>query len=177
MQIRVKLYILSFAGFMVNYMLRTDLNIAILAMARQDVVNVSTVPLNLNLSTVNVTQNYTWTPVIIEKVPDGVSHSRWPSTSYDSLFKCLSRADFQEAEFNWTNNEQNRLQTGFYWWYFISSGISSVFINRIGPSRTFGYGQFISGCGSLLIPLLAAENSIYVFLLRSIQGFAEVCKS
>lgn len=58
MQVRVKLYILSFAGFMVNYMLRTDLNIAILAMARQDVTNntVASFPISpRNLSGHNVT--------------------------------------------------------------------------------------------------------------------------
>ena len=44
MQVRVKLYILSFIGFMVNYMLRTDMNIALLAMARQNFPNNTNIP-------------------------------------------------------------------------------------------------------------------------------------
>lgn len=170
MQVRVKLYILSFTGFMVNYMLRTDLNIAILAMARQDVsdeVVPSTMPPNYNM-----TQNVTiLAPEVVE--PKQV---RKHMELHVEIFFLITRSFFiaKVPEFNWTNREQNNLQTGFYWWYFISSGVSGGIITKLGPTKTFGYGQLISGCGSLLIPLLAAENSIYVFLLRSIQGFAEV---
>lgn len=164
MQIRVKLYILSFAGFMVNYMLRTDLNIAILAMARQDVPNNTVTSTSFSMTPRNLS-DYNGTIAINSTLQ--VSPSTQPPI-------CTNPPIPQEpAEFNWTNLEQNNLQTGFYLSYFISSGISGIFVNRLGPTKTFGYGQFVCGLGSLLIPVLASENSIYVLILRSIQGFAE----
>ncbi|XP_065204342.1 sialin-like [Planococcus citri] len=146
---RLVLYMLSFTGFLVSFMMRTDINIAMVAMAKADIPKTT----NSNLS-----QLYCYTPVTITNTNDSVTQT--------------SSSTMEEGEFDWDSTTQSIILGSFYWCYVFSQVIGGLLTQYFGTKVVFGYSQFVTAICSLLIPQAAVTHYVLVIILRSIQGIA-----
>ncbi|KAJ9584070.1 hypothetical protein L9F63_021587, partial [Diploptera punctata] len=151
---RLVLYFLSFTGFLVSFMMRTDINIAMIAMAR--------------LPPPSPYAN-TSTPLFCY---DPANPTSWASSmlSPSSLCDILSR--LEEGEFDWDATTQSTILGSFYWCYILSQVVGGVLTQYFGTKTVFGVSQFITAICSLLIPSAAPLHYGAVIALRSIQGIA-----
>lgn len=75
---RLVLYMLSFTGFLVSFMMRTDINIAMVAMAKVEI------PVTSNS---NVSQLYCYTPVAITNNNDSVTQTSSTTMVINNIFR------------------------------------------------------------------------------------------
>jgi sugar phosphate permease len=165
--VQVRLYILAVMGFMVNYMLRTDINLAMVSMSKNNETYIHPHDIfgGKHKLTVNKTTAIT-KPSVIDECTENVLHE----THVIGPCRTLPNSKYP-PEFNWTSLQEGNIQSSFYISYFISSGISGLFLNDIGPARLMGAAQLLAAAVGLLIPLVANENCIYVVVVRGVQGW------
>ncbi|CAH0391443.1 unnamed protein product [Bemisia tabaci] len=145
---RVVLYMLSFSGFLVSFMMRTDINIAIVAM-----VKLPSTPTN----STEAQEKYCF-------VPPTSNVSEQPDVNITSLS--------EEGEFDWNPTTQSAILGSFYWCYILSQIIGGVLTQQFGTKTVFGFSQLVTAVCSLLIPQAAVFHYSALIVLRSIQGFA-----
>ncbi|KYN00569.1 Vesicular glutamate transporter 2, partial [Cyphomyrmex costatus] len=141
---RVVLYILSFSGFLVSFMMRTDINIAMVAMAKLS---------SNNETAVVASQCYTIS-----------------NTSYSENSTVIRPED--AGEFEWSPTIQSTILSSFYWCYILSQMLGGVLTQYFGTKTIFGGSQAITAVCSLLIPTAAEIHYGALIALRSIQGIA-----
>lgn len=158
---RLVLYFLSWSGFLVSFMMRNDINFALVAMVRSGgggenstVVDHcrtmagdagSSSIANGNSSTV---ENDT-IPLVVDEI--------WGE-------------DY--GEFDWDSTVQAVIKGSFYWCYVLSQVVGGVATQYFGTKSVFGWSQFFTAACSLCIPYASDLHYGAVILLRSIQGFA-----
>lgn len=140
---RVVLYFLSFTGFLVSFMMRMDINLAMVAM-------VKTPPPTQNNSTDKILYCYN---------TDNTSDSMENSTN-------------EEGEFDWDSTIQSTILGSFYWCYILSQVAGGILTQTFGTKAVFGFSQLATAVCSLLIPYGASIHYGVIIFLRSIQGFA-----
>ncbi|XP_069705488.1 sialin-like isoform X1 [Periplaneta americana] len=145
---RVVLYFLSFSGFLVSFMMRTDINIAMIAMAR-----------------------------LPPPSPYAANASSSPMYCYDpaNLTDALASDNIttvEEGEFDWDATTQSAILGSFYWCYILSQVVGGVLTQYFGTKAVFGISQLATAICSLLIPTAAPIHYGAVIALRSIQGIA-----
>ncbi|KAG8293843.1 hypothetical protein J6590_007509 [Homalodisca vitripennis] len=148
---RVVLYILSFTGFLTNFMMRTDINIAMVAM-----VVLAPPSSNVN-STLNSLVCYSYSPNTTSSEDDDA-----PTPSQE------------EGEFHWDATVQGAILSSFYWCYILSQVVGGVLTQKFGTKAVFGYSQLATAICSLFIPVAASIHYSLLIVLRSIQGIASV---
>ncbi|KAF2897077.1 hypothetical protein ILUMI_09104 [Ignelater luminosus] len=140
---RFVLYLLSWSGFLVSFMMRTDINLAIVAMVEDpelpDVGNSSN-------------EQYCYVKDIS---PDNVEQ----------------RVDYG-GTLQWSSDVQSYVLASFYWAYIVSQIVGGLATQKLGTKRVFGYAQLATALCSLCIPWASETHYILVILLRSVQGFA-----
>ncbi|KAL6435091.1 hypothetical protein ACFW04_005295 [Cataglyphis niger] len=142
---RVVLYMLSFSGFLVSFMMRTDINIAMVAMAK--------IPSTSN-ETIAVTSHcYTMS---------NVSHME--NTS-------VIRPE-EDGEFEWSPAISSAILSSFYWCYILSQMLGGILTQYFGTKTIFGGSQAVTAICSLLMPTAAEIHYGAMIALRSIQGIA-----
>ncbi|XP_046683647.1 sialin-like [Homalodisca vitripennis] len=146
---RVVLYILSFTGFLTNFMMRTDINIAMVAM-----VVLAPPSSNVN-STLNSLVCYSYSPNTTSSEDDDA-----PTPSQE------------EGEFHWDATVQGAILSSFYWCYILSQVVGGVLTQKFGTKAVFGYSQLATAICSLFIPVAASIHYSLLIVLRSIQGIA-----
>ncbi|KAJ8668805.1 hypothetical protein QAD02_000064 [Eretmocerus hayati] len=144
---RVVLYILSFTGFVVSFMMRMDINIAMVSMVKY-------LPQN------NSTSNST---------PSAICASD-ENTIFHDPKDGETKAD--EGEFDWSPTVQSTIIGSFYWCYILSQIVGGVLTQHFGTKAVFGGSQLITAICSLLIPVAASFHYGAIIALRSIQGIA-----
>ncbi|XP_018301443.1 sialin isoform X1 [Mycetomoellerius zeteki] len=143
---RVVLYMLSFSGFLVSFMMRTDINIAMVAMAK--------LPSTSNNETAMITsQCYTIS-----------------NTSYSENTTVIRPED--AGEFEWSPTIQSAILSSFYWCYILSQMLGGVLTQYFGTKTIFGGSQAVTAVCSLLMPTAAEIHYGAMIALRSIQGIA-----
>ncbi|XP_011637170.1 sialin [Pogonomyrmex barbatus] len=143
---RVVLYMLSFSGFLVSFMMRTDINIAMVAMAK--------LPSTSNNETTAVTSHcYTI-----------------PNASYVENTTIIRPED--AGEFEWSPATQSAILSSFYWCYILSQMLGGVLTQYFGTKTIFGGSQAVTAVCSLLMPTAAEIHYGAMIALRSIQGIA-----
>ncbi|XP_046673680.1 sialin-like isoform X1 [Homalodisca vitripennis] len=147
---RVVLYLLSFSGFLVSFMMRTDINIAIVAMVK----------LPPPSSNQNSTQD---SPLVC------YDHSLNSTSLQDDDAPATSR---EEGEFDWDSTVQGAILGSFYWCYILSQVVGGMLTQKFGTKAVFGYSQLATAMCSLLIPQAASIHYGLLIVLRSIQGVA-----
>lgn len=143
---RIVLYFLSFSGFLVSFMMRTDINLAIVAMVK----------------------------IPPHKVSDNIT-SESPLYCYNPKIandSNISVSPQEEGEFDWDPAIQSAIISSFYWWYVISQVAGGALVQRYGTKAVFGFSQLATAVSSLLIPRFASIHYGFLILLRSIQGVA-----
>ncbi|KAL4108027.1 hypothetical protein QTP88_018285 [Uroleucon formosanum] len=142
---RAVLYLMSFSGFLVSFMMRTDINIAMVAMAKMRL---------RSENSSNSTELYCYTSV----------------TNGTQSFK--DQKLMEEGEFDWDSTVQSAILGSFYWCYILSQVVGGVLTQRFGTKTVFGFSQLTTGIASLLIPQAASLHFSAVIVLRSVQGMA-----
>ncbi|KAE8747674.1 hypothetical protein FOCC_FOCC005653 [Frankliniella occidentalis] len=154
---RVVLYMLSFTGFLVSFMMRTDINIAMVAMVRQPRPELS------NESAVLGGSSSTSSP----------SEPRYCyAGARDANGSLTAPPEDEEGEFEWDARTQSAILGSFYWCYVLSQVMGGLLTQRFGTKVVFGLSQFVTAACSLLIPVAAEAHYALLIALRSVQGVA-----
>lgn len=143
---RVVLYMLSFSGFLVSFMMRTDINIAMVAMAK--------IPSTMNNETIAAS-----------------SHCYIISNASHVENKTIIRPE-EDGEFEWSPAIQSAILSSFYWCYILSQMLGGVLTQYFGTKTIFGGSQVVTAVCSLLMPTAAKIHYGAMIALRSIQGIA-----
>uniref|UniRef100_A0A336JZS7 CSON009539 protein n=1 Tax=Culicoides sonorensis TaxID=179676 RepID=A0A336JZS7_CULSO len=158
---RLVLYFLSWSGFLVSFMMRNDMNFALVAMVgsnNTEIYNDNNSYLSSNISMGHNNNSINESSSMLLK--NNQSHEK---ETEDLGYK---------GEFDWSTYVQSMIISVFYWWYVVSQVVGGVATQYFGTKNVFGWSQFATAASSLLIPLAADTNYVLVIILRSIQGFA-----
>lgn len=128
-------------GFMLNYALRVNFTIAIVAMTKT-LVSTVTGDDNSTTDALNLTDTTTEASVIDE-------------------------AD----KFEWDARQQNLMLGSFFWGYVLTELPGGRLAEIVGGRRVFGYSMLFSSLLTLLTPLASNTHYIAVVILRAVLGF------
>ncbi|XP_012136621.1 sialin isoform X2 [Megachile rotundata] len=144
---RVVLYMLSFSGFTVSFMMRNDINIAMVAMVKP--------PSSTSDTNVPMTSHHCYVT---------------PNVSLVNNSTPIRLED--QGEFDWSPTIQSAISGSFYWCYILSQVVGGVLTQYFGTKTVFGGSQLITAVCSLLMPSAAGIHYGVMIALRSIQGIA-----
>ncbi|KAF5282674.1 hypothetical protein FQA39_LY17534 [Lamprigera yunnana] len=139
---RLVLYLLSWSGFLVSFMMRTDINLAIVAMVKDSN------PMKDSMQ--NTTEQYCY--------------------KYDE--NDTAESVNYGGSLEWTPDVQSYVLASFYWAYIVSQIVGGYATQKLGTKKVFGYSQLLTALCSLCIPWCSEIHYSLVIALRSIQGFA-----
>ncbi|XP_018365250.1 PREDICTED: sialin [Trachymyrmex cornetzi] len=172
------LNIMVILGFMLNYMLRINLTIAIVSMVIPS--NNSGQYLHSNGSLVSdecgtqstmmndFTPMDTRTPAIdgdvnrVNEVNNGSAHAVFPHWYQEERV---------QTKYPWNEYEVNMIIGGFFWGYICTEFPGGRLAEIIGTKRVFGYSMLVSSFITLLTPLSATLGYTVVVALRVVLGF------
>ncbi|XP_065076391.1 sialin [Ochlerotatus camptorhynchus] len=172
---RLVLYFLSWSGFLVSFMMRNDINFALVAMVRDSSSN-SSVNSHCAPSSLALAGSV--------PVANGVGGGNYSdlysnfTANGSSNIDLLENVDSSESNenlygnFDWDSTVQASIKGSFYWCYVLSQVAGGVATQYFGTKSVFGWSQFFTAACSLCIPYAADIHYGVVILLRSIQGFA-----
>nr|CAD7205256.1 unnamed protein product [Timema douglasi] len=142
---RVVLAVLSFFGFFINYMLRVNINIAIVEM-------VLAPPLDAN-----------------HTLGEGGC-----LVQQDNLTVAASNLSIPTSqaggEFDWDVHEQGQVLGSFYWSYVISLIPGAMLADKLGTKMVFGGANLVSVLVALLTPVAARFHYRALLFARIMQG-------
>ncbi|XP_063977912.1 sialin-like [Diachasmimorpha longicaudata] len=143
------LWILVFCGFAINYMLRINLNLAIVAMVVPGSKGPAIAECSLQKITWNIPTNkslYMLTNPTVAQKPQA-----------DSLF-------------HWSEYDQGLALGAYYWFHWLTQLPGGLLARRYGTKMVFGIGNLATAVLGLLIPL-ATEYHLYgLVTIRVLQG-------
>lgn len=147
---RVVLYLLSWSGFLVSFMMRNDINLALVAM---------TTPTNVTALSSSNGHNDS----LHNNVEDSTSNS-------DSTQTAIAVGN--AVYYDWSSSVQTMIKSSFFWCYVLSQVFGGIATQYFGTKKVFGWSQFATAICSLSIPLFSDMHYGFVIALRSIQGIA-----
>lgn len=175
---RTILWYISFVGFMVNYMYRININIAIVEMVSIKKTTISNdhhtsecVANQLFESPANATTTLNVNSirfVSIFTVFHHFKHFFLPNTH-----KKLDLID-GKTTFEWNELEQNRVLGAFFWLHWTTQIFGGIFAARYGTKLIFGLSNFLSSFLCLFVPIAANWHINYLIALRIAQGLIGV---
>lgn len=143
---------LSFSGFLVSFMMRMDINLAIVAMAK----STTTTSGDGNNTSSSSTQ----------------PHCSVATNASLSVENTTIIPQEELGEFDWSTGVQSAIIGSFYWCYILSQIVGGVLTQYFGTKTVFGVSQLLTAVCSLLIPTAADIHYGAMITLRSIQGAA-----
>ncbi|XP_049948274.1 sialin-like [Schistocerca serialis cubense] len=146
---RTVLWCLTFLGCGVNYMIRSNINIAIVSMVKKQSSDGSVVLSDCYRPSFNVTSDYT--------VNESLSHAELID-------------DDDENRYNWDEQEQNVVMGAFFWLYWAAQVPGGMLSQHYGTKIVFGLGNLMISLTALLIPLFASLDYRALVALRIFQG-------
>uniref|UniRef100_A0A182NCU2 Major facilitator superfamily (MFS) profile domain-containing protein n=1 Tax=Anopheles dirus TaxID=7168 RepID=A0A182NCU2_9DIPT len=161
---RLVLYFLSWSGFLVSFVMRNDINFALVSMV-QDPSSNSTGNDHCNTLAGSVAS--------LEQSDDDYNYTLATmdnATTTTVLLDGLS--SIEDVKFDWDSTVQAVIKSSFYWCYVLSQVVGGVATQYFGTKNVFGWSQFLTAACSLLIPQAADIHYGAVIMLRSVQGFA-----
>ncbi|XP_038122668.1 sialin [Culex quinquefasciatus] len=157
---RLVLYFLSWSGFLVSFMMRNDINFALVAMVRT----------NAGGNGTNSSVSDHCRSVAVTESPAFVNGNY--STLDEGAIPQVIEGVEEYGEFDWDSTVQAVIKGSFYWCYVLSQVVGGVATQYFGTKNVFGWSQFFTAACSLCIPYASDLHYGAVILLRSIQGFA-----
>ncbi|XP_046988255.1 sialin-like [Schistocerca americana] len=143
------LWYITFVGCGVNYMIRSNINIAIVAMVKKRPSDGSAVASECYHSDFNLTGNY-------------------------SLNESLSQVELidvdDEIRFDWDEHQQSVVMGAFFWLYWATQVPAGMMAQYFGSKKVFGIGNLMVSITTLLIPLSASLDYRALVTLRAFQG-------
>ncbi|XP_017772050.1 PREDICTED: sialin-like [Nicrophorus vespilloides] len=146
MATRDVLWYLVFFGFAVNYMIRINLNIAIVSMVQaRPKSNISSVEcfteLSLNESSINGTE---------------------------SVEQMQEPAD--ETKFEWNEKQQGLILGAFFWLHWATQVPGGILAAKYGTKMIFGVSNFVGVLFCFIMPWASYMGPEYLIFLRVVQG-------
>ncbi|XP_043275458.1 sialin [Venturia canescens] len=192
---RQVLNIMVILGFMLNYMLRVNLTIAIVAMvihnetghssnaSLQHVVtaqygftesiNVDGVSINRSLTAVTTLNNNGTAKEVDFNNTENI-YSTINATN-DSTFQEVrpqnNVTQLKQTRYAWNEYEVNFILGSFFWGYICTELPGGRLAEVVGAKRVFGYSMLVSSFVTLLTPLAATFGYTMVAALRVVLGF------
>lgn len=140
-----------FFGFMVNYMFRVNLTIAIVDMV---------IPVNKSVD------DHDAKPLVSECV------AFVAPTNSTSVTKSLVAEDKVDSiRFSWDEKQQNMIMGSFFFGYVLTELPGGRLAEILGARRVFGYSMLASALITFVTPLAARTGYIAVVITRAILGF------
>lgn len=149
---RIVLYFLSWSGFLVSFMMRNDMNFALVAMTES---------VNSSLASLPGSSNET-TSLPLRLVTDNESYNNSINSSNIYVNKY----------YDWSSPIQTMILSSFFWCYVLSQVVGGIATQYFGTKQVFGWSQFATALCSLCMPFSADLHYGVIIALRSIQGFA-----
>ncbi|XP_031844097.1 putative inorganic phosphate cotransporter [Nomia melanderi] len=161
---RKVLNIMVISGFMLNYMLRVNLTIAIVSMVMPD-----------NHTSDGIESNATGncvdggTAIELDSFPVAGNTSNADDSS--PFAPSPRNEEIQQTRYPWNEYEVNLVLGSFFWGYICTELPGGRLAEILGPRRVFGYSMLASSALTLLTPVSATGGYIAVAVLRTILGF------
>lgn len=176
---RQVLNIMVILGFMLNYMLRVNLTIAIVAMVIPSndtshsnliVASKDYAGLQLATSTVIPIDNAT---IIGDVIPidDTTNYNNETTNFTPATFSHHYREELEQTRYPWNEYEVNLILGSFFWGYICTELPGGRLAEIVGARRVFGYSMLVSSAITLLTPLAATFGYMVIAALRIILGF------
>ncbi|XP_029166244.1 putative inorganic phosphate cotransporter [Nylanderia fulva] len=147
------LWVLVFIGFAMNYMVRLNLNLTIVAMVVPYPKPAAAIQCNVENNTL------LWINETSEN--NNVSSSFSITTSSENVT--------YEDRFAWTEYEQGLVLGAYYWLHWLSQLPGGLLARRYGTKLVFGLANLLTSLLGFLIPY-AASNLYGLIILRMVQG-------
>lgn len=158
---RLVLYLLSWSGFLVSFMMRNDMNFALVAMTKS--FNNSS-----HVAEENQIPSYNNASIGINETLANPYHA----TNSSEQQLCHYNNPKLCQQYDWSSPIQSIILSTFFWCYVLSQVAGGIATQYFGTKHVFGWSQFATALCSLLIPICADWHVGLVIALRSIQGFA-----
>lgn len=144
---RYVLCLMLFLGFMVTFLLRANLTIAIVAMVKE--------------------------PVRAEEPGGGAAMcGTQPRPAVTSSNETVTRLEPQ-GEFEWGELQQSVILSAFFWGYVVFQVPGGRVAELHGTKRVYGAALGANGIISLLLPWAAKGHWTLLLLMRALQGLAQ----
>ncbi|XP_076654756.1 putative inorganic phosphate cotransporter [Halictus rubicundus] len=157
---RQVLNIMVILGFMLNYMLRVNLTIAIVSMVIPD----------RNHTSRGSFENETG--IEIKSTEHNGTTITSNNASASSPFTVTpSNEEIEQTRYPWNEYEVNLILGSFFWGYICTELPGGRLAETLGAKRIFGTSMFISSAITLLTPVCATHGYIAIAALRTILGF------
>nr|XP_022918574.1 sialin [Onthophagus taurus] len=163
------LWYLVFFGFAVNYMIRINLNIALVSMVKQH-------PRSTHKTSECIQKTET-----ISRLIDNVNRSN----SLDELFSNASiekdvkpKIEFDSVQpdmFVWDEYIQGLILGAYFWLHWTTQIPGGLLAQKYGTKLVFGLSNFIGVLICFMIPFFSNLGYQYLITLRIIQGFITGC--
>ncbi|XP_063910758.1 sialin [Zophobas morio] len=156
------LWHLVFLGFAVNYMLRTNLNIAIVSMVKYRSNN------NLTLTSECLDNN--------KSKIDNSSLARDSELNYNltsfknEIFINATPVETQPNTFAWNEKQQSSILGAFFWLHWLTQVPGGILGSKYGAKLVFGLANFTAILCCFFIPMSAFMGHQYLIALRIVQG-------
>lgn len=142
-------------GFMLNYALRVNLTIAIVAMVKPENATAIAESLTAGNDTGNGT-DYTTTTT---------------TTTVAPLTNSSSIAEEVDNRFAWDTYQQNFVLGCFFWGYILTELPGGRLAELIGGRRVFGHSMLWASLLTLITPVAAHLNYVLLIVVRVVLGF------
>lgn len=174
---RTVLWIMVFLGFGVNFMMRVNINIAIVDMIkdRSDIVGFyknETVPKCIDRR--NIDSNSTDLDVDINVFQLFENRTRNKFYSIERELLDILNINYDKSGFDWNEHKQGLIFGSFFWMHMLTQIPGGIWSRKYGAKLIFGLSNFI-GCGlCFFMPIAAYFDYRGIIVLRVLQGLAAV---
>ncbi|XP_061401707.1 sialin [Musca vetustissima] len=170
---RLVLYMLSWSGFLVSFMMRNDMHLAIVAMtppANNSVSNGGRCADILPNNNAAVTSVNTTLAAAVTTTAHNISVI--PAAAAFIASTAAAEQGHTPQHYDWSSSIQSVINSSFFWCYVLSQVFGGIATQYFGTKKVFGWSQFATALCSLLMPACADIHYGLLIALRSIQGCA-----
>uniref|UniRef100_A0A182WF31 Major facilitator superfamily (MFS) profile domain-containing protein n=1 Tax=Anopheles minimus TaxID=112268 RepID=A0A182WF31_9DIPT len=168
---RTTLWYLVFVGFAVNYMIRINANITIVAMIKQsetEFIGEVKVDYACYVPTGNSSSAEIAT---VDQGSQSLLRSREGRIiSPEQLLLALFNLDPQKEGFHWDEYQQGLILGAFYWLHWITQIPGGILARRYGTKLVFGASNVIGCWMCFLMPIASYWDYRVLVILRVLQG-------
>ncbi|CAL7935035.1 unnamed protein product [Xylocopa violacea] len=145
------LWYLVFCGFAINYMLKINLNLTIVAMVvpRRNAVTITGTECAKDISGMRYSNSSLPVP------------SSLPQNKDDDTY---------EDRFAWNEHQQGLALGAYYWLHWLTQLPGGLLARRYGTKLVYGLGNFITAILGFLIPFMTYYHLYALICLRILQG-------
>lgn len=79
-------------------------------------------------------------------------------------------------QFDWNEKEQGSILGSFFWLHWVTQIPGGILAAKYGTKKVYGITNFLGAVCSFAIPFCADQNSLYLIIIRTMQGFICVSK-